>query len=147
MSGKVTNGEGVHASDVVKSCFAAWARGDVEGTLHHIDDDCVYTIHVPADVLSFGGVHEGKDAIANCFQDIREQFAFVQYALENVREDGDIVRAQIVFSFTHRSSGEYFDGRCRHVTQVKGKKVVRIDEYHDVDMTRAFVEMVRRPRG
>ena len=40
---------------VVEATYAAWAARDLAGTLAHMADDCTYTMHVPTEVLAYGG--------------------------------------------------------------------------------------------
>jgi ketosteroid isomerase-like protein len=132
--------------EVVSSSIFAWAEGDVARTLEHFANDCVYDIHIPEGIVDFSGIHVGKDAIQRCLLAIREEFDFLAYAADSIRYDGECVKLRIVFYYIHRTSGEYFEGSCRHVTRVIDGKIVRVDEYHDVAMLKAFVDMARRQR-
>jgi ketosteroid isomerase-like protein len=129
--------------DIVRHCFNAWSAGDLPGVMSLLSPHCIYDLHVPVDVLSYGGRHEGKDAIEACLMAIRAEFHFMAYAIGALKEDGDLVRGQITFYFRHRKTGELLDGRCRHLTRVKDDLIVSIEEFHDVEMLRAFVAMAR----
>ncbi len=129
--------------EVVRKCFAAWSAGDLTSVIDHMSDDCIYDLHVPTDVLPYGGQHEGKAAILDALRSIRAEFHFLVWEMNGLRQDGDIVRGQIIFYFKDRATGEIMDGRSRHLSRVIGGKIVSIDEFHDVEKLRAFVALAR----
>ena len=132
---------------VVEACYAAWAARDLQGVLDGIAPNCIYTLHVPTDVVHFGGVHCGRPAIRTCLSEILREYGFLAYAVDHMTVEDDTVRAQVVFYYQHMESGQQLDGRFRHVWRVDGAKVVSIDEFHDVALLRAFLEMVRGLRA
>ena len=132
---------------VVEATYAAWAARDLDGTLAHMADDCTYTMHVPTEVLAYGGAHHGKTAIAQCLKAILEDYGFVAYAVDWLAVDGENARAQVVYYYSHTESGVQLDGRFRHVWRVAGGKVVAVDEYHDVAKLKAFLDMVQSLRS
>ena len=38
-------------------CYDAWSARDIPGILEQLSDTCTYALHVPVDVLAFGGEH------------------------------------------------------------------------------------------
>lgn len=131
---------------VVRSCYAAWANRDIDATLAVMAEDCVFDLHVPTDVLPFGGAHRGKAAIADCLGAILIDYSFIAYAVDWLVVEGDLARAQIVYYYQHIDSAQSIDGRFRHVWHVTDGLVQRIDEYHDVERLRAFLHMVQSLR-
>ena len=137
---------GSHASGteaVVQACYAAWSERSVDGVLGHLSDDCVYTMHLPVDVLAFAGRHVGKSAIGGCLHAILEEFSFVAYAVDWLTVDGETARARVVYYYRHNENGDQLEGFMRHVWRVVDGRVTSLDEYHDVGMMKAFLEMVR----
>lgn len=139
--------DGADPRHVIEKCYQAWAAREIDGTLEQMADDCIYRLHVPIDVLPYGGVHLGKTAIAGCLATILDDYDFLAYAVDNLTVVGEIGRAQVVYYFRHLESGQQIDGRFRHVWRVRDGKVVEIDEFHDVPLLRAFVDMVRNLRS
>ena len=127
---------------VIDAIYAAWAARDVAGTLAGMADDCVYTMHVPTDVLAYGGTHRGKAAIGTCLQAILVDYSFVAYAVDRLVVDGESAHAQVIYYYRHTDSQHQMDGRFRHVWRVTDGRVTRIDEYHDVARLEAFLAMV-----
>lgn len=132
---------------LVQGCYAAWQQCDTEGVIANFADDCVYTINVPTDILSFAGTHRGRAAVKACLDEVLEQFSFLAYAVDGIFVNGDIARAQVIYYYQHTESGAQLDGRFRHVWRVGQGGVVQLEEYHDVALLRAFVEMVRNLRS
>lgn len=143
MPGRRASTAPLNPLEIVRSCFNAWSAGDLAGVLDRVGENCVYVLNVPTDVLSYGGRHEGKAAISTCLAAIRSEFHFLAYAQPALKQEGEIVRGQIVFYFQHRKTGELLDGRCRQITRVVDGLIVSIEEFHDVEMLRAFLEMAR----
>lgn len=136
---------------LVKSCYAAWNANDLATLLSMVRDDATYFVHVPRDVLPYGGVHQGKPAVAKCLDMIKQEFDFLAFGVDWIRAEGDTVRARVVYYFLHDETGEQLEGNFRHVWRVDSLGVVRLDEFHDVEKLRAFLHMVRgdknRPRS
>ena len=127
---------------VVEGVYAAWATRDLAGTLADLADDCVYNLHVPTDVVPYGGSHHGKAAIAPCLEAILVDYGFLAYAVDGLSVDGEIARAQVVYYYRHTDSGQQIESRFRHVWRVVDGAVVSIDEYHDVAKLKVFLAMV-----
>ncbi len=127
---------------LVTSCYEAWSVRDVPGILELLGETCTYTLHVPVEVLEFGGQHTGKAAIGGCLEAMLVEFSYLAFAVDRLVVRDDIVRAQVVYYCNHNESGHCLNGRFRHVWQVVNGRVVSLDEYHDVPMLKSFLEMV-----
>jgi ketosteroid isomerase-like protein len=128
---------------VVRACYAAWSASDIAALLTQFHENGRYVLHVPTDILPFGGEHIGQSAVAACMQAMLNTFSFQAFAVDWVTIDHETARAQVVFYLDHTESGQHFDGRLRHVWQLDGGKVIRLDEYHDTARLGAFLQMVR----
>ena len=140
---------GTNASDteaIVQSCYSAWAARNVEGVLANLSDRCVNDLHLPVDVVAFAGRHVGKAAIGHCLRAIIEEFSFLAYAVDWLTVDGETARARVVYYYRHNESGDQLEGFMRRVWLVQARKVVGLDEFHDVALVKAFLEMVRGSR-
>ncbi len=131
------------ARQLVNSCYVALAARNVAAALDHLADHCMFTIHVPPDVMSFAGAHFGKAAIKACLNSILTEFSYLTYAPLIRQDSEDTVRYQVHYHFRHRVSGAEIEGRFRHVWRVSNGKVVQRDSYHDVALWRAFMQMAR----
>ena len=136
-----------NTEEIVRNCYDAWAKHDLDAVVASMAENCVYTVHVPVDVLSFAGPHHGRQAIRACLTQVLEQFSFLAHVVDALHVSCNAARAQVVYYYLHTGSGEQIDGRIRHVWRVEKGEVVQLDEYHDVERLRAFVQMVRTLRS
>src|SRR5262245_59110330 len=132
---------------VVRGCYAAWSERDLERILGYLSEDCVYDLHVPPDVLAFAGRHVGRDAIRRCLEAILAEFSFLAHAVDWLVVDGEVARSRVVYYYRHNESGDQLDGCLRHQWRVVDGRVASIDEYHDVALLKAFLDMVRGLRN
>ena len=128
---------------LVRSCYAAWGADEIGRVLDMAHDDAAYRIHVPRQVLPFAGNHLGKPAIRRCLETIKRDFHFLAFGVDWIRANEDTIRARIVYYYRHEPTGEQLEANFRHVWRVDGGKVRSLDEFHDVVMLRAFLDMVR----
>lgn len=129
---------------LVAGCYKSWTEGRIDRLLDVLADDCVYTMHVPRELLAFAGRHEGSEAIRTCLHDIIAESDFLLYAVDDWSHGaGEIVRTRVVYYFFHPDTGDQLDGALRHVWRVRDGRVVQLDEYHDVPRLEAFLTMVR----
>lgn len=129
-------------TDVVATFNAAWGAGDVAAALNHLADDAVYENHVSDEFLPCGGLTSGRDNIGAVLTKVRTDFEYILYRPMTLICEGDTVRFQVEFMYRHRASGEVLSGRFRQVMQVKDRRIVRIDEYHDRAKVEAFMRLV-----
>ena len=58
------------------------------------------------------------------------------------RVQGETVRGMVAYRFRHKLARETIDGDMRHVIEVRDGRIVRINEYHDIALVRAFMRLV-----
>lgn len=130
-------------AEIVRFMWQAYAVRDIEGTLLYVSDDVAFAIFIPLDVLPFGGGETiGKAAFAERLQMVLDQFDTVQYDGTVLGVSGDTVRGHVEFSFRHKLAGDVIQGVMRQVFDVKGGKITRLHEFHDVERIRAFMKLV-----
>lgn len=130
------------ARAVVEATYEAWAARDLERTLHYCADDIAFNMHVPQEILPFGGVARGKAELRPRLQAILDGFDTLAFAPDPISIDGDRARAQVLYYHRHKPSGEVIDGRMRHLMRIADGKIAHLDEYHDVARIAAFMRMV-----
>lgn len=135
--------ESSDAVSIVKRCYVGWSAGDIPAILNCLSDDCVYALNVPQDVLEFAGEHTGKPAIEQCLTAMLREFSYLAIAVDSLVANDGAARAQIVYYYRHNDSGQRLDGRLRHVWTLAAGRVVRLEEFHDVALLKAFLAMVR----
>ncbi|MGB3718337.1 MAG: nuclear transport factor 2 family protein [Hyphomicrobiaceae bacterium] len=127
---------------VLEAAYACWAAGDVDGFLNCLADDIVFTNHMSPEHVPFAGTVHGKAAFRRLLVKLLEDFEVLEYRPVRIAPSGDLIRGQIAFQYRHKKTGLTYSGRLRHVWRVKDKKIVRFDEYHDSERTRAFFELI-----
>jgi ketosteroid isomerase-like protein len=130
------------AADVVRGLWKAWQARDKAATLRFIADDVVYALFVPEEVLPFGGETVGKMAASDRLQTILDQFDTLQYGGRVTRTEGGTVYGKVGFQFRHKLTGEVIEGVMRQVIEVRDGLIVKLSEYHDVELIRAFMRLV-----
>ena len=127
---------------VVSGMWDAWSRRDLAGTLAFFDAQSEYAMFIPEEVLPFGGTTTGIRSIADRLQTILDQFDTLRYDPRSIRPLGNTVSAMVDYVFRHKVTGETLEGSMRHVATVRNGRLVRLEEYHDVALVRAFMRLV-----
>lgn len=127
---------------IVHGMWAAWGAGDRAGVLAFLAADAVLALHIPLDVVPFGGETSGLASISDRLQMSLDQFETLKYDALLIKCDGEYAHGMIDYAIRHKVTGETLEGSMRQVLRVRGHCVVRIDEYHDVDRVRAFMRLV-----
>ena len=127
---------------VLEAAYASWAVRDVDAFLACFADDMLFANHMSPDVVPFAGIVRGMIEFRRQIQKIQDDFDIIYYRPVQITADGGSVRAQTEFQYRHMATGLTYEGRLRHLWQVEGDKIVRFDEFHDGERTRAFFELV-----
>lgn len=133
----------MNGRDVVVALLACWRAQDVEMTLLHCDEDVVYSLYLPREMVPFGGEARGKAAWRDVLHTMLEQYDYLRYDPDIVGVNGDVVRVQTQFRFRHRRTGEILEGTMRTVFTTGNGLVLRVDEYLDEALVAAFVQLTR----
>jgi ketosteroid isomerase-like protein len=129
-------------AETVRALWRAWQRREKAATLALLDDRIVFALLVPQEVLPFGGETVGKASVSDRLQTILEQFDTLSYEGKVTKALGDTVHGMVAYRFRHKVTRETIDGVMRHVIQVRDGLIVRINEYHDIALVRAFMRLV-----
>ncbi len=121
---------------------AAWERQDLHGALAFIDDDIVYAMFIPQDVVPFGGQSRGKAAMADRMRTMLDQFAMDRFETIWFKSDGEIEHTRVAYAFCHRVTGETISGVMRLITRVEDGLIHDLKEFHDLEKIRAFMRLI-----
>lgn len=132
----------VAPTHVMQAAWSAWAEGDLPNLLSWFKADIVWALHLPREVVPYGGDNCGRAAVADALAAVSEQFETVSYQPILLSQDGAVVRGQVRYCYRHRVTGEVLEGVSRHVCTITDGLVSRIEEFHDVDRVRAFMQLV-----
>ncbi len=134
------------AARVVQTMLEAWGNRDLAATLACFADDVRYTINLDATV-PFAGTSGDKPELARRLSTILDTFDFLARVIEYVTADGPNVRANSLYYYRHRASGNMLDGHNRIVCRVENHLIVTVDSYLDAPMFEAFLRLASQNAG
>lgn len=128
------------AREILDSAHNAWNRGDIEGVLAHYTDDVSYWCN--AGSLD-GTPHtiEGKQGLRTFLRSVTA-VAESGTATEHFQFEDGVGRALVEAYIRHRRTGHILSGTYRQIITFKGRKIMRLEEYHDAAKMMAFWRMV-----
>ena len=111
--------------------------------LVHAHPDIVYTIHNGEGASPFCGSYDSPDAIRNLAYTVLAEFDYLKYEPTIIHVDGDMVRAQVLFRYRHRATGNVIEGSRRLLFKVEDVLIKRLDSFEDARRLEAFIRMTR----
>jgi ketosteroid isomerase-like protein len=109
---------------LVEAFYEAYAARDIERTAQFLDDEVVWSISGPVDLLAFCGVRQGKDAVLDM---MRRQVAEV-FDVQSFVTDTMLVEGDRAATFNRLSActddGRVISYRLAHFMRFRGGKVV-----------------------
>jgi ketosteroid isomerase-like protein len=124
--------------DVVQEFYAAYAARDAAKVAKFLDDDVVWTISGPVDVLPFCGTRRGKAAVLDLIERrVPHVFSIFSFVSESMLVDGDRVATLNRLSARRHEDGRVISYRLAHFMRFRDDKVVEnlslIDSYDAVE--------------
>jgi len=129
-------------AEIVQHLWRVWAKRDKAAAIALFSPDIVYDLHIPEEVVPFGGETRGKAAVSDRLQMILDQFDTLLYAGHVVKVDGEKVHGLVDYRFRHKLTGEVIDGSMRHQILVRDGRIVSLRETHDIEKVKAFMRLV-----
>lgn len=126
---------------IVDGFYQAFRAGDQAGQLIYFADDATFHQHIPEGIIGYSGVSCGKPQLAERLAYMYAHWEMGEIIPIYLRVEGDRVHARMRFVFRFKASGDSFEGGIRHVFQVGGGRIVRLDEYVDAALLQAFLRM------
>lgn len=128
------------AEVLMEHVFDAWNARDIPSMLSYFCDDLVFVEHAGKGGTSFK-VRHGARAFGDYLQTYLDVADCVS-AVHFLTFDGIYIRTVIGFSVSHRAKNMKFVGRFRQVMRLRDDRISHLDEYHDVDASASFWEMI-----
>lgn len=126
--------------DVVRSIYAAFGSGDLEGILARLDPEVSWRTPGPPDLPS-AGLRRGVAEVRDFFGVLQNTFDVQEFRPADFLAQGDKVVVLGTSREGPKGTGRFVDFRWVHVFTLRGGKVVEFDEPADVS---ALVEEFRR---
>ena len=118
---------------VVKDCYAAFGRGDIQGLLGMLSDDVEW--HIPGEGLPLAGTYRGRDGVGQFFQKLSQDSDILAFEpREFVAQDEQVAVIgweRVKVKATNRT----VEANWVMVFTVRGGKIARFREFAD---TQAF---------
>lgn len=127
---------------VVEAAYASWAARDLNATLSCFSDDVMFAIHLPPEVAPYFGILQGRAELGARLRMILDDFDFLEYKPIQITSHGISFHSQIRFHYRHKLTGLEYDGTMRHVWRVKGDRIVRWEEFHDIERVRVYFQLL-----
>jgi ketosteroid isomerase-like protein len=127
---------------VVEAAYASWSARDLEATLSCFSHDVMFAIHLPPEVAPYFGMQRGRDELGVRLTMILNEFDFLEYKPIQITSQGISFHSQIRFHYRHKLTGLEYDGTMRHVWRVKGDRIVRWEEFHDIERVRVYFQLL-----
>jgi ketosteroid isomerase-like protein len=127
------------AREVLDTAHNAWSRGEIERMLSNFVEDFVYWCNVGLDGKPY--VLEGKPAYRTFLMSI-VSVAESATATEHFHFEDGVGRAKVEAYIRHRRTGYVLSGTFRQVVTFRGRKIAKIEEYHDAAKMAAFWRLV-----
>lgn len=117
------------AYEVVKSQYAANARGDLDGMLGTLAPDVHWT---EMEGFPYHGTYIGKQAIVdNVVKRVGSEWDDYTFTLDRLIDAGEVVVGIGRYSGTYRKTGKFMTARVAHVWEVKDGKINRFEQFAD----------------
>ncbi|HEX7019439.1 MAG TPA: nuclear transport factor 2 family protein [Gemmatimonadaceae bacterium] len=124
--------------DVVRSVYAAFASGDLEGILASLDPDVSWRTPGAPD-LPTGGLRHGVPAVREFFQLLLNTFDIADFQPRDFLAAGDKVVVLGTSREGPKGSGRLVDFRWVHVFTFRDGRIVAFEELADVsELVAAF---------
>lgn len=118
-------------SDLIRSLYAAFGRGDVKSILDALDPSIEWLSNGDARIIPWGGRRGGLSGAASFFEALADNLDFEAFEPRDYFEDGDTV---VVLGRTRarvKSGGGVFDSDWAHVFSFKNGRLLRFREFYD----------------
>ncbi len=117
-------------SDLIRSLYAAFGRGDVKAILDSLEPSIEWTSNVDENIIPWGGRREGVNGAASFFQSLADHLDFEAFEPREFYEDGGTV---VVVGRTRArvKAGRVFDRDWTHIFSVRTGKLYRFREFYD----------------
>lgn len=125
-------------TDLLRSVYAAFARGDIPTVLAALASDIEWT---EAAGFPYCGIYRGPDAVlTHVFMPLGTEWAGFTVTPEEFVASGDTVVALGTYSGTYKATGRSFQAPFAHVWKLRGGKIVRFMQHTDTVLVQRALE-------
>jgi ketosteroid isomerase-like protein len=132
------------AREVVAEFNRCWEAADLESCTRLIAADCVFILHVAADLVEHAGQWNGREQIRLALAAARQHYDYILYRPQIMGADEQTVRVRVEFIGTHRATGARIEMIFRQVFTVAADLISRCEEYHDRAKLEAYLRLIQQ---
>jgi len=114
--------------ELAVSAFEAWNRGDYEAWIEAFDDECEFR---PLRAQLEGHAYRGHAGLRRFASELTDEWSRVQFVLDEIRDDGDVLVATARFGARGRASGAELDLPIGVTARLRAGKFVECRMYAD----------------
>ena len=116
-------------ADVIRAHYDAGSRGDIEGMLAPLADDCRW---VEMAGFPYSGTYVGPQGVLNgVFARLGADWKGYRVDVDEIVDGGDTVVAIGTYSGTFRATGKEMTARVVHVWKLRDGRVVGFEQFTD----------------
>jgi hypothetical protein len=116
--------------ETVRSAYAAFTRGDVQGVLDLLTDDVEWELPGPSQI-PYAGIFHGKNDVAEFFRILAQTEDVEQFQPQRFFSDGDMVIVTGRYAARVKNTGKNATTDWVHAFTFRNGKVARWREYFD----------------
>ena len=117
--------------EMTKQTYSAFGRGDIPSILQGLDENVVWTVPGPPEIVAASGVFRGVQGVASFFSRIGETMKFDVFDPQDYVGEGDTVVALGRAAGTIVQTGKPFDFNWAMVFTYANGKLTVFREYFD----------------
>lgn len=117
-------------TDIVRKAYEYFGTGDIKSLLGLYSDDILWNTP-KIDNASFSGARQGREALAEFFEQLGQTEEFSSFEPKEFITEGDKVVVLGEFTATVRETGKSYSAEWVHVTTLSDGKIVAFKEYFD----------------
>jgi ketosteroid isomerase-like protein len=125
---------------IVKQLYDAFGRSDISSVLYIFADDAVAHGPAPAGVLPWGGIHHGRQGVAELLKALGESLEDEQFELHEFIAQRNKVVVPGYAKGHAKPTGRPYEIKFVHIWSVRNGKISELHVYND---TAALVEALR----
>jgi ketosteroid isomerase-like protein len=128
------------AHNILITVHDAWSNGALERMLSHYTDDVIYWCnagHVQGQPFQMDGKQGMRTFLHTILAVAESGTSVVDFSF-----DDGLAHATIKAHIKHRRTGHEIRGSYRQIVTFRGRKICRVDEFHDTERMSQFWHMV-----
>ncbi len=126
--------------EILKVAYQAYARGDLDAVLDHMDEDIGWYSMGPQETLRWASCCTGKCGVREFFAKLQEQVEILSFTARSFIAEDDHVIVLADVTARARGGGRPFSFDKVDVVRMRDGKIIEFREYYDTAAAAAMME-------